>query len=209
MIWKRYCKSNKPQTRNKPNCMPHKQETRLKTEISKYMSYLLRHNPEDLNVDKDGFVSLKELLKKLNERFQVDENLIREIVEKSDKKRFEMVGDKIRAIYGHTIPVEIQFEEDKTIKRLYHGTTTKAASEILRTGLKPMKRRWVHLSPTVEIAVEVGLRRTIKPVILEIDAEAARKDGIQFYRATDKVYLCKYLPPKYIRCIDENAKKTA
>ncbi len=173
------------------------------------MSYLLRHNPENLNMDKDGFVSLKELLEKLNERFQVDENIIREIIKKSDKKRFEIVGDKIRAIYGHTIPVEIQFEEDKTIKRLYHGTTADAALKILKTGLKPMKRRWVHLSPTMEVAMEVGLRRTRKPIILEIDAEAARKDGISFYKATDKVYLCKYLPPKYIRRIDENAKKTA
>lgn len=172
------------------------------------MSYLLRHNPENLNMDRNGFVSLKELLKKLNERFQVDEKLIREIIEKSDKKRFEVVGDKIRAIYGHTLPVEIQFEEDKTTRRLYHGTTAEAASEILKTGLKPMKRRWVHLSPTMEIAMEAGLRRTRKPVILEIDAEAARKDGIRFYRATDKVYLCKHLPPKYIRCINEQAKKT-
>ncbi|MEM3726187.1 MAG: RNA 2'-phosphotransferase [Candidatus Bathyarchaeia archaeon] len=188
--------------------MPHKHETCSKIKISKYISYLLRHNPKNLNMDKSGFVSLKELLKKLNERFQVDEKLIREIIEKSDKKRFEIIGDKIRAIYGHTIPVEIQFEEDKTIKRLYHGTRAEAASEILKTGLKPMKRRWVHLSPTMEIAMEVGLRRTRKPVILEIDAEAARKDGIRFYRATDKVYLCEHLPPKYIRCINGQAKKT-
>lgn len=189
--------------------MPHKHETHSKTKISKYMSYLLRHNPENLNMDKNGFVSLKGLLEKLNERFQVDENLICEIVEKSDKKRFEIVGDKIRAIYGHTIPVEIQFEEDKTIKKFYHGTTAEAASEILKTGLKPMKRRWAYLSPGMETALEVGLRRTRKPVILEIDAEAARKDGIRFYKATDKVYLCKYLPPNYVRRIDENAKKTA
>jgi putative RNA 2'-phosphotransferase len=173
------------------------------------MSYLLRHNPENLNINEDGFVSLKELLKKLNERFQIDENLIREIVEKSDKKRFEIVGDKIRAIYGHTMPVEIRFEEDKTIKRLYHGTTADAALKILKNGLNPMKRRWVHLSPTIEIAMEVGLRRTRKPVILEIDVEAARKDRVRFYKATDKVYLCSYVPPKHIRRTDREAKRTA
>ncbi|MGQ9625068.1 MAG: RNA 2'-phosphotransferase [Candidatus Bathycorpusculaceae bacterium] len=172
----------------------------MKTKISRYMSYLLGHNPENLKIDEDGFVNLKELLERLNKRFQVDENLIREIVGKSDKKRFEIVGDKIRALYGHTIPVEIKFDEDKTVKRLFHGTTVEAAFEILRTGLKPMKRRWVHLSPTIQIATEVGLRRTRKPVILEVDAESARSDGkIKFYKATDKVYLCSYVPPKYIR----------
>jgi putative RNA 2'-phosphotransferase len=163
------------------------------------MSYLLRHNPENLKIDEDGFVNLNELLEKLNERFQVDENLIREIVEKSDKERFEIVGGKIRALYGHSIPVEVKLEEDKTMKRLFHGTTVEATFEILRTGLKPMKRRWVHLSPTIQIAMEVGLRRTRKPVILEVDAESARKDKIKFYKATDKVYLCSYVPPKYIR----------
>lgn len=178
--------------------MPNRWKKLLKTKISKYMSYLLRYNPENLKIDKDGFVNLKELLKKLNERFQVNEDLIREIVEKVNKKRFEIVGDKIRALYGHTIPVEAKLEEDKTTKKLFHGTTAEAASEILRTGLKPMKRRWVHLSPTIEIAVEVGLRRGRKPVILEVDAESARRDeGIKFYKATDKVYLCSYVPPKY------------
>ena len=189
--------------------MPHKHETHSKTKISKYMSYLLRHNPENLNMDKNGFVSLKGLLEKLNERFQVDENFIREIAEKSDKKRFELVGDKIRALYGHTITVEIKFEEDKTIKRLYHGTTVDAAYKILKTGLKPMKRKWAHLSPTIGVATEVGLRKTRKPVILEIDAEAARKDKIRFYKATDKVYLCDYVPPKYIRCLRRQTKKKA
>jgi putative RNA 2'-phosphotransferase len=189
--------------------MPSRQEKCLKTKISKYMSYLLRHNPENLKMDKDGFVNLKELLRKLNERFQVDENFIREIAEKSDKKRFELVGDKIRALYGHTITVEIKFEEDKTMKRLYHGTTADAAYKILKTGLKPMKRKWAHLSPTIEVAMEVGLRKARKPVILEIDAEAARKDKIRFYKATDKVYLCDYVPPKYIRCLRRQTKKKA
>ena len=66
-----------------------------------------------------------------------------------------------------------------------------------------MKRRWAHLSPTIEIAIKVGMRRTRKPVILEIDAEKARKNGIKFYKATDQVYLTKYVPPKYIKRINE------
>jgi len=65
-----------------------------------------------------------------------------------------------------------------------------------------MRRRWVHLSPTIEIAREVGSRRAFNPAILEVDAEAARKDGIKFYRATDKVYLCREVPPKYIKRIE-------
>jgi len=171
----------------------------LKAKASKYMSYLLRHNPENLEMDRHGFVFLSELLRRLNDRFQIDEKVIVEIVERSERRRFEIIGNKIRASYGHTIPVELELDEDAFGKVFYHGTTPNAALKILKVGLKPMKRRWVHLSPTKEIATEVGLRRTENPVILEIDAEAARKNGVRIYKATDKVYLCHDLEPKYIK----------
>jgi putative RNA 2'-phosphotransferase len=62
-----------------------------------------------------------------------------------------------------------------------------------------MKRNWVHLSPTIGIAEEVGKRRTKNPVVLEIYVKTALQDGIRFYRATDKVYLCGPIPSKYVR----------
>ena len=173
----------------------------LKVRVSKYMSYLLRHNPENLKMDSEGFVDLDELLAKLKEKFPVNKQLILEIVERSERKRFEIRNGKIRALYGHSIPVMLKLKEDKTVKILYHGTTPEAAAEILKSGLKPMKRNWVHLSPTVEIARQVGLRRTSKPAILKIDAEKAKKNGIKFYKATEQVYLCKQIPPRYIKRI--------
>jgi len=174
-------------------------EQDLKTKVSRYMSYLLRHNPENLKMDRNGFVVLDELLQKLTERFQTDKKFVFEIVEKSDRKRFQIVENRIRALYGHTIPVRVELEEDKTVKVLYHGTTPEAAAKILKTGLKPMKRRWVHLSPTIKIATEVGLRRAKNPVILEINAETARKEGLKFYKATDKVYVCDAIPLRYTK----------
>jgi len=176
----------------------------LESKVSRYMSYLLRHNPEGLRIDRYGFVDLDELYRKLKERFSIDKSFIYRIVEKGEKKRFEIVENKIRALYGHTIPVEIELKEDKNTKVFYHGTTLEAVFKILKSGLKPMKRLWVHLSPSVEIARDVGLRRTRKPVILKVNAEAARKDGIKFYKATDKVYLCSFVPPKYIEIVGEN-----
>jgi putative RNA 2'-phosphotransferase len=176
-------------------------ESDVKTRVSKYMSYLLRHDSEDLRMDEHGFVEFNELLEKLRKRFKISKDMIFEIVDKSYRKRFEIVGDKIRALYGHTMPVKLEFEEDTNVKVLCHGTTSDAASRILKTGLEPMRRRWVHLSPTIEIATEVGLRRTSQPVILEVNVEAARKDGVKFYKATDKVYLCRCVLPKYIKLL--------
>ena len=173
---------------------------RLKTRVSKYMSYLLRHDPEDLRMDEYGFVDFNELLHKIREKFpDADESLIVEIVERSERRRFELRDGRIRALYGHSIPIKLGLKEDSPVKILYHGTTPEAARRILREGIKPMKRRWVHLSPTPEIARRVGLRRTSRPAILEIDVEKARRGGLKFYRATEEVYLCNYIPPKYIR----------
>ena len=175
-------------------------EQDLKVKAGRYMSYLLRHDPGNLKMDEHGFVEIDGLVEKLKERFQIDKESIYEIVEKSGRRRFEIVGTRIRALYGHTIPVELELKEEKAVKVLYHGTTPEAASKILEAVLEPMKRRRVHLSPTVEIAREVGLRRTRNPVILEVDVEEARRDGIRFYKATDKVYVCNAIPRRYIAC---------
>ena len=132
---------------------------RLKMSVSKYMSYLLRHNPQDLRMDEYGFVNFNELLQKIREKFpDADESLIMEIVEKSERRRFELRDGRIRALYGHSIPIKLRLREDSSVKILYHGTTPEAAKKILREGIKPMRRRWVHLSPTPEIARRVGLR---------------------------------------------------
>lgn len=173
----------------------------LEVKVSKYMSYLLRHNPGNLNMDKYGFVGFEKLLERVQERFRVDKEFVLEIAEKSSKRRFEIVEDKIRALYGHTIPVELGLREDVAVKVLYHGTTSEAASRILRVGLEPMKRKWVHLSPTRESAMRVGLRRTRRPIVLIIDAGAARRDGARFYKATDTVYLSKYIRPEYVKSV--------
>lgn len=171
----------------------------LKVKVSKYVSYLLRHNPEDLKMDTQGFVRFDDLLNKVRSRFRVSREFIVEIVEKRARKRFEIVEDKIRALYGHTMPAEPELEEERAVKVLYHGTTRKAESKILKVGLKRMYRRWVHLSSTIEMARRVGLRRTNEPIILAIDVEAARRDGARFYRATEDVYLCRFIKSEHIR----------
>ena len=175
-------------------------ENHLRIKVSRHVSYLLRHNPEDLEMDNEGFVELDQLLSKLRRRFPtIDRKSLMEMVEQSERKRFEIEDNRIRALYGHTIDVHVNLKEDTQIERLYHGTTTEAAEQILEKGLQPMKRIWVHLSPTKEIAYEVGKRRADSPLILMIDVTQARSHGLQFFKATDKVYMCKHVPAKYIK----------
>ncbi|RLF38456.1 MAG: RNA 2'-phosphotransferase [Thermoplasmata archaeon] len=172
--------------------------------VSKYLSYLLRHNPEGLPISKDGFIPIEDILKKIRKRFpNVDEKILYKLNEGS-KSRFEIKNGRIRALYGHTIPVEIPLEIDIDVEILYHGTTKEAAEKILKEGLKRKGRRKVHLSSTIQQAIRVGKRRTKNPVILKIDAESARNNGIVFEKANDLVYLSEEIPPIFISKLSNN-----
>lgn len=173
-------------------------------ELSKEISYALRHAPweYELELDEQGFVPIAQLLHALNESNEFEREIIQadleQIIATSEKKRHEIVGDKIRALYGHTVPQIIKKEPGIPPAVLYHGTTHRALPQILQDGLKPMQRQYVHLSIDVETATRVGKRRDSEPVILKIDTEAAQKAGIQFYIGNDKVWLCNRVPKECI-----------
>ena len=173
-------------------------------DLSKEISYALRHAPweYELELDENGFVPIAQLLHALNESNGYDREIVQadleQIIATSEKKRHEIVGDKIRALYGHTVPQIIKKEPGIPPAVLYHGTTHRALPQILQDGLKPMQRQYVHLSIDVETATRVGKRRDPEPIILKIDTEAAQKAGIQFYIGNDKVWLCNRVPKECI-----------
>jgi len=175
-------------------------------ELSKEISYALRHAPweYELELDEQGFVPIVQLLHALNEsgtyEHEVTQADLEQIIANSEKKRHEIVGDKIRALYGHTVPQIIKKEPGIPPAVLYHGTTHRALPQILQDGLKPMQRQYVHLSVDTDTAVQVGKRRDSEPVILKIDAAKAHSDGVVFYKGNDKVVLADYVAPKYIFC---------
>ena len=64
-----------------------------------------------------------------------------------------------------------------------------------------MKRKWVHLSSAKEIAAEVGQRRALRPVVLKVNVKDARKSGLRFFQVTERVFLCRKVPPEYIKLL--------
>jgi len=168
--------------------------------LSKFMSFLLRHNKGkyQLYMDENGFVCLYELLQllKLKWEWVVLDNIF-EVVECSEKKRFEIVENNIRATYGHSVVVDVNLPSIRPPDMLYHGTTDMVLEDILRDGLKPICRLYVHLSETMDEAILVGKRRQKNPVVLKIDAKRAWENGVEF-KKSQKIYLVKNLPPEYI-----------
>lgn len=175
--------------------------------LSKEISYALRHAPweYELELDSEGFVHVEQLINAINESSDYERPItirdLEHIIEISDKKRHEIQGDKIRALYGHSIPMHISKDVIVPPDVLYHGTTHKALDSILNAGLKPMGRQYVHLSVDIETAIQVGKRRDDKPIILTIDAKRANNDGIVFYKGNDKVVLADYVPCDYFKVL--------
>jgi putative RNA 2'-phosphotransferase len=167
--------------------------------ISKFLSYILRHHPEKFGIvlDAEGFADLHTILTVINERYQDDEikqQTIEDLITQSDKRRFEIDKDKIRAFYGHSIDDKINMKEaDPLPQKLYHGTNKNAYEIIKKEGLKRKGRQYVHLSDTIKTAYIVGKRRTKEPIILEIDTFLAKKAGIIFYHSGD-MYLADFIP---------------
>ena len=128
----------------------------------------------------------------------VSENDLIIMIDKSEKKRHEINNGKIKAFYGHSIAMRIVKEEKKPPEVLYHGTARRFLYSILKTGLLPKGRQYVHLSQDVETANNVGKRHDVRPCLLKIDANQAFADGIKFYYGNEKVWLAYEIPIQYI-----------
>lgn len=173
--------------------------------ISRYMSLILRHKPEiiDISLDEHGWAVVDDLISgiaKNNKGF--DMATLEEIVKTDNKQRYSFNDDKtlIRANQGHSIPVDVELEEKEPPEFLYHGTGKKYVSSILEQGLIPKSRLYVHLSKDIETAKNVG-RRHGKEVVYKIAAHEMYQDGYKFYLSVNGIWLAKGVPLQYMQAI--------
>jgi putative RNA 2'-phosphotransferase len=170
--------------------------------LSKFLSLVLRHQPQTigLSLDPQGWAQVDELLEKANAHgVSLTLELLREIVEKNDKRRFALSDDgrQIRANQGHSIQVALGLEPLTPPALLYHGTATHFVDSIKQTGLRPGKRQHVHLSTDEETATAVG-RRHGKPIVIIIQAGEMCAAGYPFYLSANGVWLTGSVPPEYL-----------
>lgn len=165
-------------------------------EDSKYLSYLLRHNPGEVGceIDKYGWVDVHTLC--LNSRFT--RSYLELIVDEDTRYEFSQDGTKIRAFHGHSIEGVVSANEFIPNCMLYHGTSEESWGKIQKDGIiRSMSRNYVHLSSDSESAKRIGSRHG-KPIILVLNVEEMVKDGIKFYDSGDNVVLTSDIPIKYV-----------
>jgi putative RNA 2'-phosphotransferase len=168
--------------------------------LSKLMAYLLRHEP-NLERTREGFTEVTKLVEAMKQKIRwVSERYLKEVVEMDPKGRYEIRGDLIRARYGHSVEVKLDLPE-ADVTTLYHGTSPSVAKRILVEGLSPMGRRMVHLSASIEDALEVGRRHSVNPVVLAVDVKLAKSQGSRIVKASEKVYLANRVPANSIQLL--------
>ena len=127
---------------------------------------------------------------------------LQQIVESDNKGRFEFSEDKssVRALYGHSIDVNLGLEPTMPPLVLYHGTAEKYIDSIMKEGLRPRKRNFVHLSETIDVAKQIGIRHG-SPIVLSIDTGAMLKAGYKFYKAPNGIWLTEDILPKFLKVV--------
>jgi putative RNA 2'-phosphotransferase len=171
---------------------------------SKYISKLLRHEPEDLEINSLGFVKIHDLLKKVN----ISKSDLDFIVNDNDKKRFEYSDCRtmIRARQGHNKQLDVQIDTIKPISpselikmdiyHLYHGTDNRLKEIISKEGLKSMSRIHVHLSKDKETAITVALRKNKDYCLFKVDAIKLSQNN-NLYLSANEVFLAKDFDNSY------------
>ncbi len=172
------------------------------TELSKFLSLVLRHRPEKIGIqlDQHGWVDVAELIEAVRGSGRdFDWETLSTVVRENDKQRFKFNEDetRIRASQGHSIPIDLNLTPKQPPAVLYHGTVAAALNAIRQTGLSARNRHHVHLSIDVATAIKVGQRRG-KPVILTIDSGQMSADGHTFYQSDNDVWLTDEVPTAYI-----------
>jgi len=181
--------------------------------LSRIMAGTLRHFPDKLGLmmDGKGWVDISSFIEALGTSrsgFDWLRNYhIEALVATDDRGRYQIDGGMIRAKYGHTVDVNLDDLPLADLDEFYYPVTEEEADMIIEGGLHPTDRKKVHLSSSIEKAIEAGKVRTEEPLILRIDGKKATKAGIKIYHAGKDVYVTDSIDAKYISKVGQSEIK--
>lgn len=180
--------------------------------LSKFLSWILRHQPEaiGLSLDPNGWADIRLLLEKAAQhQHPMDMDTLKHIVATNPKQRFSLdaTQTRIRANQGHSISVDLALVPQQPPALLYHGTAISNAASIDGQGILKQQRQHVHLSSDIATATQVGSRHG-KPYIFTVAAADMHRDGFVFYRSENGVWLTDSVPPQYLDGMGDSGRTT-
>ncbi len=168
------------------------------------MAHALRYDPGKygLEPDAEGWVSFDDLI--IAVRFErnawVDLTRcdIEQLLNAMESDRFEIVGTRIRAVYGHSINLEKPPLIQNPPEALFHGTSADNVAEIMAKGLLRMSRRFVHLSSDLDWVLRFIANKE-RWIVFRVLASVARHDGVPFRQANRHVWLADSIDQRFLQ----------
>ncbi|MEE9529621.1 MAG: RNA 2'-phosphotransferase, partial [Syntrophobacteria bacterium] len=168
-------------------------------ELGKIIEYILFHRPDEfgLFLDDDDSLPIKELMWALHEETgwkHIRLGHLKELAYSGLELAFTLEEKQIRpkreitATTSDTLPPRL----------LFFAARRKAYPAILKHGLRPGSRPYVPLATTEEMALRIGKRRDLKPILLTVQTAQAHDSGHPFFTCGDLLYLVKTLPALFL-----------
>ena len=171
--------------------------------LSRFLALILRHKPESVGIELDpsGYADLDAVAAAVAGQpgwSWVTAEAIRKLAQR-DVRRYELSGTRLRARYGHTVPIEAPGVPVVPPEWLYHGAPPASLERMRAAGLLPHDRQFVHLSATRQDALAVAQRHSPDAVVVTVLARRASETGIAFYQASPGLYLTRAVPAQFLR----------
>lgn len=172
----------------------------LNERITRALAFMLRHQPEefDLELDRFGWGDLEDVIYALQERIgsHVEDEDVEAAIAASDRQRYEIKDDKIRALYGHSFPID-PGEPTEPPDELFIGVGSRDAARAEEKGLRSGRRAFLHLARTEEEAREAGRRAAREYAVITVFAGEAFDEGIDFYDR-GSLFLADEVPVEFL-----------
>lgn len=174
------------------------------TTLGKFLALILRHDPKvaDLTLDEHGWADVAKIVNNKPQPMSYEE--LKEVVSLDKKGRytFNEDGSKVRASQGHSVSVDVQLALATDVPNVvFHGTSVDAVASILKEGLLPQSRLYVHLSVDQETATTVGKRHG-KLAMFAIPTKPLIEAGFPIYVSENGVYQSKFVPAKFLAIVE-------
>lgn len=186
------------------NRMPLDNDSDL-TSLQRTVAHALRHAPEYyfLEMDSCGWVDFDHLLLALRYHRRSWLGLTRSDLQRVIKKaqgwaQFEIKGNRIRALYGHSLDLPEVACMALPPYVLYHGTCGSLRDAIRVEGLRPMNRTRVQLSSNWNYSFNVAHAKAIRPMVLSIRARDAADSGTTFWKCSCHNWLAVSVPAQFV-----------
>lgn len=169
--------------------------------LGRFISGALRHFPDDigLTMNQEGWVDVDLLCDGMMVRYGrwASKEKLFSMIESDEKGRYQIQDTKIRARYGHSVDVDLDYS-DNILPELYYGASSEEVDILLEKGIRPIRQRYVHLSTSSEKAMQVANIHTDDPVLIAVNAEEAQNGGVDMLDATEHIVLSEEIPPEYL-----------